>query len=86
MSLVLTGFLFFDLWNLISPPTARGLLFFQFVPSLLQFLNAVSIPATGFIVVLILTVLFGRVYCSTLCPLGILQDVITHVTRKKQKR
>jgi ferredoxin len=86
VSFVLTGFLFLDLWNLVSPSTARGLLFLQFVPSMLQFLNAATLGAAGFIVVLILTALFGRIYCSALCPLGILQDVIAHLARKKQKR
>ncbi len=42
----------------------------------LQFIPAVlALNAGAFIVVLLLTVLFGRVYCSVLCPLGILQDV-----------
>ncbi len=61
-------------------------MYLQFVPSLLKFLNAAAIGATGFIVVLILTVLFGRVYCSTICPLGTLQDVIGFLRRKNRKR
>ena len=41
----------------------------QFIPAIL------ALNAGAFIVVLLLTVLFGRVYCSVICPLGILQDV-----------
>ena len=33
--------------------------------------------------VLLLTWLFGRVYCSMLCPLGILQDVILWLRRRR---
>ena len=26
----------------------------------------------------LLTLLFGRVYCSVVCPLGVMQDVVSH--------
>jgi len=32
--------------------------------------------ATVVIILLLLTLLFGRVYCSTLCPLGVYQDIV----------
>ena len=41
-----------------------------------------TFSAAGFIIILILTVLFGRVYCSTICPLGFLQDVINFAGKK----
>jgi len=56
--------------------------YFQFLPSILKFLGAISILSTGFIIVIILTVLFGRVYCSTFCPLGVLQDTMGYVRKK----
>ncbi len=35
----------------------------------------------------LLTLLFGRVYCSVICPLGVLQDGISHVSsRRKGKK
>ena len=86
ISLALIGFLFLDLWNSISPPTARSVLYLQFVPSLLNFVDAAAIGAAGFLVVLLLTALFGRVYCSALCPLGILQDVVIFLARKRRKK
>lgn len=82
----LTAFLFLDFRNIVAPSLAGGLLYLQFVPSLLKFVNAAALGAAGFIVVVILTVLFGRVYCSTVCPLGALQDVISFTARKKGKR
>lgn len=45
----------------------------QFVPAFLS-LNAVAI-----ILLLLLTLLFGRVYCSVICPLGVLQDVVSQI-------
>ena len=84
--LALIGFLFLDLWSSVSPSTAQGVLYLQFVPSFLNFLDAAAIGAAGFMVILFLTAFFGRVYCSVLCPLGILQDVIGHVARKWRKR
>jgi polyferredoxin len=82
----LIAFLFLDLWDVVDPSVNRGLLFLQFVPSLLKFLRVTALGATGFIAVPILTVLFGRFYCSTLCPLGTLQDGIGFMARKKSRR
>src|SRR5690554_4244248 len=63
------------------------LLKLQFVPSLL---GVFSGTAVVFILLLLLTLIFGRVYCSTICPLGVFQDVTTRVANlfksKKQKR
>ena len=55
----------------------------QFVPAFLS-LNVIAIAF-----LLLLTLILGRVYCSVICPLGILQDVVNHVrgwVGKKQKR
>ena len=82
----LIALVFLDFHNLVAPAIAKGLLFPQFVPSLLQYVNTVALGASGFIVVIVLTLLFGRVYCSTLCPLGTLQDMIGLVARRKRKR
>ena len=82
---VLIAGLFLDFRNGVAPSIARGILYPQFVPSLMKFLTAAALGATGFVAVLILTLLFGRVYCSTLCPLGTLQDGIGFVARKARK-
>jgi ferredoxin len=58
--------------------------YFQFLPSLLKFLGTISLLATGFILVIILTSFFGRVYCSTFCPLGVLLDVMGFLRNKIQ--
>jgi polyferredoxin len=35
---------------------------------------------------LLLTFLFGRIYCSVICPLGVLQDFLAKLNRGKKKR
>jgi polyferredoxin len=54
----------------------------QFVPALLKAISAsvVSIVILG--VLIALTVLFGRVYCSTICPLGIFQDIVIRIKKR----
>ncbi len=84
--LALIALLFLDFRNIVAPSVTGGLLYLQFIPSLLQFVNTAALGAAGFIVIVILTVLFGRVYCSTVCPLGTLQDVIGFIARKKRRR
>ena len=58
----------------------------------LQFLPAVmALNVLVIVLVLALTLLFGRIYCSTICPLGVFQDGISRVRvtlgrlRKKRK-
>lgn len=45
--------------------------------------------AVSIIVLLLLTVIFGRIYCSVVCPLGVLQDFMGRVSgwfMKKRRR
>lgn len=51
----------------------------QFLPSLLA-LNVGVVIA-----LLALTALFGRVYCSVICPLGVMQDVFSRIGGKFKK-
>lgn len=52
----------------------------QFLPALLT-LNA------GVIIALVLlTLLFGRVYCSVICPLGIFQDIVSWISGLRKKK
>ncbi len=80
--LLLISFLFVDFRELVSPEWMDRILFLQFVPSVVRFLTVPALAACGFIIILVLTALLGRVYCSTLCPLGTLQDILTWISRK----
>ncbi len=52
-----------------------------------QFLPAVLALNFGIVaVLLILTLLFGRVYCSVICPLGVTQDIISWIHGKTKKK
>jgi Pyruvate/2-oxoacid:ferredoxin oxidoreductase delta subunit len=55
----------------------------------IQFLPAVLALNVAVIVGLVLlTLVFGRVYCSVICPLGVFQDGVAHlnVARKRRKK
>lgn len=53
----------------------------QFLPALLA-LNAAVVA-----LLLVLTLVFGRIYCSVICPLGVMQDIISWLSgRRKKKR
>ena len=53
----------------------------------IQFLPAVLALNVGVIVALVaLTLIFGRIYCSVICPLGILQDALAHLRPRKNKK
>lgn len=51
----------------------------QFVPALMA-LNFVVVA-----VILIVTLIFGRLYCSIICPLGIFQDIACRLIHKHKK-
>ena len=53
----------------------------------IQFLPAVLALNVGVIIALIaLTLIFGRIYCSVICPLGILQDLLARLRPRKNKK
>ena len=51
----------------------------QFLPAVMA-LNLVVVVA-----LIALTLIFGRIYCSVICPLGVFQDVLARFHRKKNK-
>ena len=49
-----------------------------------QFLPALLALNVGIIIfLLILTLLLGRIYCSVICPLGVFQDIVSHISGKR---
>lgn len=51
----------------------------QFLPAVLA-LNVVVVA-----VLILLTLVFGRIYCSVICPLGVMQDIMAWFGRKHKK-
>jgi formate hydrogenlyase subunit 6/NADH:ubiquinone oxidoreductase subunit I len=78
-------FLFTDIYAIV-PLSLHHLAELQLVP---LFLTGGVIGLTGVAILLFLTFIFGRCYCSIICPYGILQDCISRVAklirRKKHK-
>ncbi len=51
----------------------------------IQFLPAVlALNLAVIVVMLLLTILFGRIYCSVICPLGVFQDGISHISSSRK--
>lgn len=77
----LITFYFLDFRDLL-PKGIDVLAKIQFIPALLS-LNILILTS-----LLLLTLLFGRVYCSSVCPMGVYQDVVAWLskrfTRKKK--
>ena len=59
---------------------------FQIVPALVKHLTGPGLWTAGVAVVAALTLLFGRVYCSSICPLGTLQDLVIAYARRDRRR
>ncbi|MDR0543122.1 MAG: 4Fe-4S binding protein [Dysgonamonadaceae bacterium] len=58
----------------------HGLMHIQLVPAVLA-------GSLGILIALFLVAwLFGRIYCSVICPMGILQDILSFFTRRGKKK
>lgn len=53
----------------------------QFVPAFLGTLSGAAGAALVLAALVLITLIFGRVYCSFLCPLGIMQDIVIRLRR-----
>lgn len=52
----------------------------QLIPAILA-VNAIVLAA-----LVLATLLFGRIYCSILCPLGILQDLVSRISSRRKRK
>ncbi len=52
----------------------------QFIPALL------AVNGLVLALLIVLTLVFGRLYCSVICPLGVLQDGVSHVSSRRKNR
>ncbi len=77
--LALITFYFLDFAEVL-PQRFHVLAQIQFVPALL------SLSIGILIALLVLTLLFGRVYCSVICPMGIYQDVVAWFAKRLGKK
>ena len=64
----------------IFPDRVSNLLRVQVVPAILA--GSVVI----LIILALLTLLFGRIYCSVICPMGVFQDIISWFTKRGERK
>jgi ferredoxin len=83
---ILFTVIYLDLSGLAVQKLYNYLTYLQFIPSIIKFASLISLLSTGFLVVIVFTFLFGRVYCSSVCPMGTLQDIISFIARKLNKK
>ncbi len=82
VAIIVLTFFFLDFSHLL-PESVQSITKIQLVPALL------SLSMGILLLLLLLTLVFGRVYCSIICPLGIYQDVVSRLAnlfRKKKLR
>lgn len=73
-------------WTTPVPTKVGGwLASVQFIPSLLALTAGASL-SLACVVIVVATLLVGRIYCSFLCPLGALQDVIARISSALGKK
>jgi ferredoxin len=75
----LLNFYFLDFADLL-PKRFHLLAELQFLPAL------IALNVTALVIVLTLTVLFGRIYCSSICPMGVFQDVTDWFAKKFHRK
>ncbi|MCX6141711.1 MAG: 4Fe-4S binding protein [Ignavibacteriales bacterium] len=83
---VLAAAVFLDFTGHVPPVLTTVLGSLQLVPAFAKLFTGLTIASFGFLFVVLLTVAFGRVYCSTICPLGTLQDIVIRLSGRMRRR
>ena len=74
---------FVDFAGILPPRAVGAITILQIVPALLRALTGGAAAAASAAGILLLTLVFGRVYCSSVCPLGTLQDIFSRLNRRR---
>src|SRR3989339_1264663 len=81
-----TLIIFLNINEWLTSKSASVITYLQFVPSLVKFLSVVGFSTFGFVFIIAVTFVWGRVYCSSICPLGTLQDIVSYLSRKISRK
>lgn len=85
--LFLVSLVFLDPWHIIPKQIPVYFTAIEFVPGLLKLIVAGGVAAmAGVCMIVLMTLLFGRIYCSTICPVGTLQDISIHFAKTLNRR
>ncbi len=80
------AFIFLDLKGVLPPAVIAVVPSLQAGPSIVKGFTSAGWGLAIVAGILVLTLTFGRVYCSTLCPLGTLQDVMSRFNRIRNSK
>lgn len=81
--LVILGAAFLDFRGAVPATLAHGFANVQLGPAALAAASGGALAIAALVSVFAITLLFGRVYCSVVCPLGILQDLVVRLRRHR---
>lgn len=84
--LVYASILFVDWGNSVPGWMRTSLVSLQLGPALTRLVVGIELWSICILIVLLVTLLFGRVYCSSLCPLGTIQDLAIRWSRRGRRR
>lgn len=84
--LIITAFIFLDIANVLPASLFNVITYLQFIPSAIEFTMTIALTSIGFVVVIILTLFFGRIYCSSICPLGTIQDLFSRLAKMLNRK
>lgn len=79
LTFVLITFFFLDFRDVL-PQSFKFLAEIQIVPAILKGSFVILIA------LFVVTLLFGRIYCSSVCPMGIFQDIVDWLSKRASKK
>lgn len=80
------SYLFLDFGNSVPTVINSFLVSLQVVPSFTRTVVYFSLASVGLFFVIGATLIYGRIYCSTICPLGTLQDIVIRIAKRMNRR
>ncbi|HLP06964.1 MAG TPA: 4Fe-4S binding protein [Opitutaceae bacterium] len=83
--LAFLGAAFVDFRDLVDEDLSHALASVQFVPAALALATGATTSLAA-LAILAATLAFGRVYCSVLCPLGLLQDAVARLAGRIRRK
>ena len=75
--------LFLDFGGFIPPAVVSATTTLQVVPAVVRAFSGAAGAIAALCGILLLTLLFGRIYCSSICPLGTVQDMFSRLNRRR---
>jgi ferredoxin len=65
--------------------TAHDISWINWIPKMQLFEAILALNVVALVFLVVMTLVFGRIYCSIICPLGIMQDIFGWIGKKAKK-